>query len=217
MKTHKPIKRGDKFGRLIVLKLRSKRKVGRGYWHLCLCECGNKKDIYDYCLKSGGTKSCGCFQDDSRRISRPKTHGMTGTPERESWAQMKSRCRNPNNSNYHNYGGRGIDFCARWEKFENFFKDMGHRPTGFSLDRIDNNKGYSKKNCRWANSKIQMRNTRANVFITYGGETKTVSEWAEFLGIKDPTLRARLFAMNWSIKKAFETRPYSRHRGKNLQ
>lgn len=113
---------------------------------------------------------------------RNRTHGMRHTKEYSTWSSMMQRCNSPGNPAYHNYGGRGIKVCKRWRTFENFYADMGKKPLGVDLDRIDNNKGYSLKNCRWASRKENIRNTRVAVRIRINGITKNAAEWAEIIG-----------------------------------
>lgn len=128
----------------------------------------------------------------------PKTtHGLRKrnlkrSKEYIAWGHMIQRCRNRNHPLYKNWGGRGIKVCERWLSFENFFSDMGVSPEGRSLDRINNNGDYEPGNCRWATSRQQQNNRSDNKLITFLGETKTVSEWAEVLGIKKHTLYSRL-------------------------
>jgi len=110
-------------------------------------------------------------------------HGMSATSTYHVWRGIKARCGNCRDKSYVRYGARGITYDARWEIFENFLADMGEKPHGMSLDRIDNRKGYSKENCRWATRKEQQNNTRTNVRISHNGETKTVAEWCETLGL----------------------------------
>ncbi|HEY9737554.1 MAG TPA: hypothetical protein V6D06_14770 [Trichocoleus sp.] len=119
---------------------------------------------------------------------------------------MKSRCHNPNNAAYDRYGGRGIVVCDRWrESFENFYADMGPRPSEqHSIDRINNDGNYEPGNCRWATDKQQSRNTRRNRLLTYNGETLFLDEWAERLSISKHTLQTRLWR-GWSVEEAFET------------
>lgn len=107
---------------------------------------------------------------------------------------MKYRCLTPTDKHYSSYGGRGITVSDDWLIFENFYRDMGEKPAGMSLDRIDNNKGYSKENCRWATQREQMRNTRCNRMITHNGETLCITEWAEKYGIPMRILSKRLKA-----------------------
>lgn len=124
-------------------------------------------------------------------------HGYSYTRTYKSWGLMKSRCNNPNLSNNYIYFDRGIKYCEDWENFENFLVDMGDRPEGTSLDRIDNDKGYSKENCRWATFKEQSRNRRDNQLLN----GKTLSEWSEILGIKRSTLAQRFYVYGWSVDR----------------
>jgi len=139
------------------------------------------------------------------------THGGTYTPEYRSWQMMKSRCRNPNNASYKNYGGRGIKICKRWiNSFENFLKDMGPRPSAqHTLDRKNNDGNYTPKNCQWATKKEQVANRRPTSFssrmITYKGETLTIVAWAHRVGIKGGTLHARLTYCRWDVERALTT------------
>ena len=118
----------------------------------CACECGVEKDVKHSHLAAGNSRSCGCAE---------VTHGMTRTKEYRIWDAMVRRCHNPNHHAFASYGGRGITVCDKWRTFEGFFEDMGFKPAGMSLDRIDNDKGYSKENCRWATATDQARNRRA--------------------------------------------------------
>lgn len=121
---------------------------------------------------------------------------------------MISRCYNNKNKSYADYGGRGITVCDRWRNsFPDFIKDMGKKPTGLSIDRIENNGNYEPGNCRWANSFNQANNTRKNVYLTYKGETRTVNQWARHLNLANSTLRNRLDKLNWPIDKAFNVNP----------
>lgn len=189
-----------RFGRLIVIEY-----TGR-YKYLCQCDCGNKKIIYGYSLKNGDTKSCGCLRIEKTRHKSIK-HGHTSKGQKSKiyriWGEMIQRCTNLNDKGYVNYGGRGITVCERWLKsFENFLEDMGKSPEGYQIDRIDNNKGYYKENCRWVTRKEQCRNRRNNHLITINNETKCISEWSEITGIKPHTILMRL-RRGWSPKKTF--------------
>ena len=152
---------GQKFGRLLVLKFLESRDNKR-FW-LCLCDCGKFKEKPTGELTNGGTLSCGCMKRE-KILKATTTHGLTKTPEYQTWAGIKKRCLNSKNKDYHHYGGRGITICKRWlNSFENFLEDMGERPSkNHSIDRIDNNSNYCKENCRWATQKEQKRNTRKN-------------------------------------------------------
>lgn len=139
----------QKFGKLTVLGLVKRDKQGL-HWE-CLCECGEKAVVRTNSLRNGSIQSCGCVQ---------KKHGMYGTPEYLTWKGMIGRCTNPKSTGYENYGGRGITFDPDWVSFENFYRDMGPRPVGMTLDRENNDLGYSKANCRWATPKQQANNRR---------------------------------------------------------
>jgi len=121
------------------------------------------------------------------------------------WTSMMARCFNSGNSAYHDYGARGITVCERWLKFENFYADMGERPEGKTLDRIDNDKSYSPNNCRWASVKEQSRNKRSNVWISFNGKRQVMTDWARETGIPPATLKYRLDS-GWSIEKALTTK-----------
>ena len=128
--------------------------------------------------------SCGCLQKEWTASGRAFfTHKKTGSPEYRTWQTMKARCSNKKHKDFDRYGGRGISFCKKWEKFEGFYEDMGNRPKSKELDRIDNDGMYSKENCRWATRKEQNRNKATNVMIKYKGETRCIAEWAEVLNI----------------------------------
>lgn len=118
---------------------------------------------------------------------------------------MLDRCLNPKADNYKHYGGRGITVCDRWLEVENFIADMGERPPGFSLERLDGNKGYSKDNCVWADRKTQARNKRTNVVGTFKGKTATLIEHCEDAGLTYATVYNRLHNLGWSLEKALTT------------
>lgn len=128
---------------------------------------------------------------------------LSNPTEYHSWASMKARCSNSNDKRFAHYGGRGITVCDRWFRFENFLEDMGERPKGKTLDRIDNNKGYYKENCRWADFTTQLNNTSRNRYIKYKGKSKTLSQWIEYLGLKPSTIRQRYYVYKWDINKCF--------------
>lgn len=202
MKTFKDIS-GQRYGRLTVSPVSEKRGKHR-YW-LCFCDCGNKKYVCASNLYNKHAQSCGCLNSELS-IKRNTTHNKSKTITYKSWKGLFKRCNNQNDKNHHNYGGRGISVCARWSKYENFYADMGEKPSNkHSIDRIDNNGNYSPENCRWALKKIQANNTRANVLITHNGLTLTVSEWADRSLVSYNTFWQRLYTLKWDIEKALNT------------
>lgn len=135
------------------------------------------------------------------RKSNAATHLMSYSSEYVSWKSMKLRCLNEKATGYSRYGGAGIGICDRWMSFENFYADMGVRPKGSTLDRIDNTKGYCPENCRWSTKKDQCNNRNNNVRLEYQGEVKTVAQWARSIGVKHSTLKNRL-RLGWSVDRA---------------
>tara|TARA_R110000868_G_C10670154_1_gene746562 strand:- start:79 stop:660 length:582 start_codon:yes stop_codon:yes gene_type:complete len=129
-------------------------------------------------------------------------HGESYTPVYRVWLQMRARCNNPGAEHYNRYGGRGIKVCTRWDDFMAFKEDMGKRPKGFTIERIDNSKGYGPDNCKWASRKEQSNNRDCNVRITYKGMTKTAMQWAEETGLHYNTINGRL-ALGWKPRKIF--------------
>lgn len=174
---------GQRFGALVVLHEGATRSGWRTTW-TCRCDCGVTKAISRGSLRSGRVTSCGCQQ--GRR-----THLMAGTRIYKLWAQMRNRCSNPNDPGWLLYGGRGITVCDRWRSFENFYADMGERPPGTSLDRMNNAGDYEPGNCRWATASEQARNKRSNIYLTHDGVTRTLTDWARAAGIRPSTFLGR--------------------------
>jgi len=138
-------------------------------------------------------------------------HGHTGSrkgnpsPTYKSWQGLKERCNNPHNKRYDRYGERGISYCPEWETFAGFLADMKECPYGLSIDRIDNDKGYSPDNCRWATAAEQASNRSDNVRYTFQGKTQTQAQWARELGLGEKLLNNRINRDGWSVEKALST------------
>jgi len=151
---------GKKFDRLTVLERVGTDVTPAGTviptW-LCRCDCGSELVVRGNSLRTGNTRSCGCLRKEYEQTCRYK-HGMYNTPEYKSWQMMWDRCTNPKAGRTHRYRGRGITVDPTWSDFEVFYKDMGERPKGTTLDRVDNNGNYTKSNCRWADNKTQGSN-----------------------------------------------------------
>lgn len=189
---------GQKFGRLTV-----ESYAGKGRWKV-VCDCGIRKSIQTNHLSSGATKSCGCLcsETTTKRLTK---HGMTGSAEYESWYDMRRRVFKKNRPNYRWYGAKGITICDEWLSFDTFYSDMGKRPEGTSLDRIDNTKGYCKENCRWATSKQQSRNRSTNLHVTYNGKDYVLPDLCDELCVSYELVRQRVWR-GWNIEEAV-TRP----------
>ena len=203
-KNHKWINlNGKKFNRLTVLGfLTIERK-----WE-CLCDCGKLKIVSTGNLLNGDVKSCGCLAKELL-LKRNKTHGKRHTREYNIYRHIKDRCYNEKSKDYINYGGRGIKVCDRWldknKGFENFYKDMRQCPENHSIDRIDVNGDYTPENCRWADTKTQVRNRRNNIYINVKGEKRLLIELAEEYGFNYESLRVSLSKKEESEKEKYLT------------
>lgn len=210
-KTHQKL-----YGRLSVIGEPYKKEYGtkgrKATFIECLCICGVVKNYRLDHLKDGRSQSCGCLQRQNTSKSN-KTHGHSVNGRQSSeysiWRSMISRCTNSNNGGFNHYGGRGIKVSKRWQKFENFLHDMGLRPDGMSLDRIDVNGSYCRENCRWSTAKEQANNTRRNILVTAFGKTQTLAQWSEEVNIKYNVLWFRLVKFNWPPEKALTTKTRS--------
>lgn len=159
---------GERYGQLTLLS-RATPKNGKVVWE-CRCDCGVIKNIrWSHIL--GHTKSCGCL-----RRGKHLTHGGSSSPEYSVWLNMRRRCNNPRQHAFQHYGGRGIKICQRWDDFGNFFTDMGTRPKGYSLDRIDVEGNYEPSNCRWTSQAIQVRNIRPRKRLDQFTDAELLSE-----------------------------------------
>lgn len=146
----------QRFGSLVAISRSESGINGATAWY-CACDCGNTKLVRLCSLRTGNTKSCGCGKAAANR-SRESNHGLRKSGAYKSWSMMLQRCTNPKDPNYRRYGGAGITVCARWLDFRCFYEDMGERPAGLTLDRINNLVGYEPSNCRWASRLTQSRN-----------------------------------------------------------
>jgi hypothetical protein len=190
--------RGAVFGMLTILEPGSSREEKT----LCRCQCGNEKLIRGQNIVNGKSRSCGCRVGIAAR-ERLIVHGKHKTPEYSSWCSAKARCHNERHPRYAEWGGRGIAVCDRWRNsFQAFLNDMGPRPAGSSIDRIDNSRGYEPGNCRWATAREQSLNRPSwTRLLSMNGVEKSLSGWAEDLGISPASLRGRLGA-GWPLEMA---------------
>lgn len=202
---------GQVFHRLTVLhRAPENSRHGKSRW-VCRCQCGATVTVVSNCLRSGNTRSCGCWKREVSAESYRalgvkmgklrRTHGHTTeyqtSPTYLSWCGMKLRCTKPSQRSYKDYGGRGITICDRWlNSFESFLEDMGERPPGMTLDRIDVDGNYELGNCRWATTKEQRANQHddGRRRIEVDGVSRSIAEWAEVLGVGYTTIRARIEA-----------------------
>lgn len=193
----------QRFGRIVAIQFAGMDRHGNVRW-LCRCDCGKEKAILGYTLTNGATSSCGCLGEE-RRMATITIHGQSTRKRRSKtyvvWNHLIQRCCNPNNKAYNNYGGRGITVCKKWKEFGNFLEDMGDAPERCQIDRINNNKGYNKGNCRWVSSKINNRNRRNNRLITHKRTTQCLAAWAEETGLSCRVISWRL-NYGWSTEQA---------------
>lgn len=193
---------GQVFGRLTVLS--RVPATGQARW-LCRCECGSERSYLGYELRAGRTSSCGCYRAALAK-ELTKSHGMTRTPTYFAWANMRNRCYRPEVRGFARYGGKGITVCDRWRfSFTNFLADMGERPDGHQLDRIDPTGNYSPDNCRWVDLETQANNKTRIKHVTLGDRTMSVSQWCRELGLPQRTIRARIYEAGWDPVKALRT------------
>lgn len=191
-----------KVGRWTVISRADNTPNGQSQW-LCRCTCGNEKVLKSIVIRRGLSQSCGCFKRETM-LARFTKHGHATngiSPTYHSWASMIARCTNPNNKAFPDYGGRGISVCERWKTFQNFLEDMGEKPTGLSLDRINNDGNYEPGNCRWASDRTQARNRRSNRFLTFNGKTQSIRDWAQEMKLGYQNLTSRLH-YGWSVERA---------------
>ncbi len=211
---------GARYGRLTIKEII--KKIKWKLYVLCLCDCGKEKKIRLDHLKGGLTKSCGCLQQEvmKKRWQAMTIHGESRrrgrTKEWYVWSGMVNRCHNPASGKvYKKYGEKGIKVCDKWRKSYKFFlEDMGRIPTlKHTIERIDNNKGYSPENCKWATRREQANNRSNNHIITFKGKAFSAMEWSRLIGINSLTLIARI-NRGWTPEKTL-TQPLLK--GGNLE
>lgn len=194
---------GRRYGRLVIVRTSGRDEKNRILIE-CNCDCGVTITRYYRRVTNGNCRSCGCLD---REISpfRNRVHGMRYSDTYRTWANMKDRCLNPNCGSYKHYGMRGIAVDSEWMAFPNFLRDMGEKPIGLSLDRINNDGPYTKNNCRWAGAKVQGRNRRSSIldahkanrireFARSGSPTRELSE---LFGVKICTIQQVIRGDTW--------------------
>lgn len=216
---------GIKFGRLVALAWTGRRERNALVWKF-QCDCGNVVERVGVEVTQGRCSSCGCWAKEEAarrfekyarpaRITAATIHGKSKTRTFYAWGGMKDRCSNPNNKDFAKYGGRGISVCQRWlDSFENFLADMGEKPDGMTLDRIEVNGNYEPSNCRWASPRTQVNNRRKTTMLTMNGVTKPLTEWADEVGLGPKTIMYRL-KQGWDVKSAL-TEPLNTKRKHTL-
>lgn len=200
---------GQRFGRLTVVE-RSPDYVQhngrhRARWK-CVCDCGSELITNGDALRAGRTTSCGCFRKELMSEIR-STHHETSTKLYGVWCAIKRRCYNKNAAHYEDYGGRGILMCDTWRDNYESFRDWAYSHwyhESLTIDRVDNSKGYSPENCRWVDCGVQASNRRSNVNLTFCGETHTLTEWADKVGVNRGTMFSRYYA-GWSVERMLST------------
>lgn len=196
---------GDRFGRLRIIGLADKPVRGR-HWK-CACDCGTVVVVSQANLRKGHSKSCGCLRAELAK-AKASIHGHTSNGEISRtyriWQGMHRRCSNPKDKAFPRYGAMGITVCERWKNFENFLADMGNPQPEMTLDRKENDRGYSPDNCRWVTKKAQNRNKKNSLMVTWRGRTQCLAAWAEELGFSRTCLNQRLVA-GWSVEATLST------------
>lgn len=195
---------GRKAGRLLVTAA-----LDWPMWR-CSCECGGEAILSSKAFRSGKTNSCGCLRREVL-VARNTKHGLTVLHPKEyrSWKDMRARCQNKNDSDFKDYGGRGIKVTQRWDDFAAFYADMGDRPPLMTLDRVDVNRDYGPNNCRWASAETQANNKRTNRVIEWRGERKTLSQWCRVVGMEHSKAAYRL-KQGWPVEDVFSLEDFRR-------
>lgn len=206
---HPPIEPGMKYGLWLVLDEQSRKEGSKHFFWRCLCECGTKRIVREAALKQGYSRSCGCMRGGLHGIPRVRAH--------KSWESLKQRCLNPNATDYDKYGGRGVTVCERWQhSFEAFLADMGERPAGTTLDRIDGSGNYDPGNCRWATVVRQNRNKPGGLHIAIDGVAIPFRDWCDRHGVPYTLAEWRL-KEGWPIERMADPPRPKRPNGHGLR
>ena len=188
-------------GRLEVLETAGYSASGHCQVLKCKCSCGNILNVRSSNFISGHTRSCGCLQEETRgqhSLRHGHTVGRNASHTYAIWNSMKARCTNPRNDAFKYYGARGITICDEWKNsFDCFLKDMGPAPNGLEIDRIDNDKGYTRENCRWTTRTENMRNTRSTKMVILNGVELSILEICDKYAIPVHAFRRRV--LNWGM------------------
>lgn len=202
---------GEKFGRLTVKGPTEKRNANGSILWQCSCDCGKKHTATAANLIKGVTRSCGCYRAETpTNLRHGHKRGDFESKTYRAWVNVKRRCNGKTLASWSDYGGRGITYDPRWENFEAFLEDMGEAPPGTSMDRINNDLGYSKENCRWVDWRQNNNNRRVSLHLEYEGRTLSLSEWSEETGIAYDTILQR-FKKNWPAEKILSRVHYDKH------
>jgi len=198
-----PMAPGQRYGRLVAVAFHSRGRRGKSIWTF-QCDCGAQAVAKMDNVRGGNTSSCGCLLREWEMTGKV-THGRSASAEYQIWENMLSRCLNPNVSRYARYGGRGIKICERWLTFANFYADMGPRPPGMTLERIDNDGNYEPSNVRWATRKEQECNKSTTIKVVLNGHEMTLSDACRATGVSYNAVRKRISYRGWSVDKALST------------
>lgn len=207
---------GQRFGRLVVVGRNQSRNNRRHVAWDCVCDCGNTCVVLGCNLKTGKTQSCGCLRNPKHVKSRERLYPI--------WYCMIQRCTNPTDSRYHRYGARGISVCEEWANDYRVFREWAYA-NGYkddvargqcTIDRIDIDGDYCPENCRWVDNITQCNNKSSNRYVTFKGETHTISEWSKITGINYGTLKDRILKNGWTIEDALTKSPDDSHNKKKM-
>lgn len=198
MKKEKIDLTGKRFGKWLAINPAPKR--GKIYFWNCQCDCGICREVSGSALRHNESLSCGCDKAEKMKAAIT-THGKSRAGVYSSWNSMMGRCYNESHTHFNFYGAAGVSVCSEWQSFEGFFADMGDRPEGCTIDRIDNNLGYQRGNCRWATKKEQANNRRNSKPIECFGLSMNVRDWSKATGIPWQTIDGRL-RRGWTAEKA---------------